>query len=319
MSFIRLHSDASRPSRRPLAARRESPWKLGGLGVFELAKRVWGEVGKDEVTDRAAALSYYFLFSLFPALLFLTALLGFLPLAGLQERLMGYVATVLPPDAARTVQRTLSEVLQGGRTGLLSLGALLALWAGSNGMASVISTLNVAYDVEETRPWWKRRLLAIVLTVAFSCFIVATLTLLVFGPRIAAAMAGWLGFGDLFTTMWNLVSLPVVVLCGLVGVGLVYHLAPATAERWRWVTPGAVLALGLWLAMSFGLRLYVQYFGNYNATYGSIGGVILLMLWLYLTSVVLLFGAEVDAEIEKAARARGVTTAAEDAAPGHAA
>jgi membrane protein len=182
-------------------------------------------------------------------------------------------------------------------------------------MASVISTLNVAYDVEETRPWWKRRLLAIVLTVAFSFFIVATLTLLVFGPKIAAAMAGWLGLGDLFTTVWNVISLPVVVLCVLLGIGLIYHLAPATAERWRWVTPGAVLALALWLGMSYGLRLYVQYFGNYNATYGSIGGVILLMLWLYLTSVVLLLGAEVDAEIEKAARARGATTALESEPP----
>jgi membrane protein len=319
MSFMPLRSRTARAPRGREASRRESPWKLGGLGAVGLGRRVWGEVWKDEVTERAAALSYYLLFSLFPALLFLTALLGFLPLTGLQERLMGYVASVLPPDAARTVEGTLSEVLQRGRTGLLSLGALLALWAGSNGMASVITALNVAYDVEETRPWWKRRLLAIVLTVAFSFFIVATLTLLVFGPKIATVLAGWLGLGGFFTTMWNLISLPVVILCGLVGVGLVYHLAPATGERWRWVTPGAVLALGLWLAMSYGLRLYLQYFGNYNATYGSIGGVILLMLWLYLTSVVLLLGAEVDAEIEKAARARGATTAAEDAAPERAA
>ena len=300
-------------------ARYESPWKLGGLSVSVLARRVWAELWKDEVVDRAAALSYYFLFSLFPALLFLTALLGFLPLAGLQERLMSYVASVLPPDAARTVQRTLTEVLTGQRGGLLSLGALLALWAGSNGMASVMSTLNVAYDVEETRPWWKRRLLAIVLTAAFSLFVVATLALLVFGPKIGATIAGWLGLGAVFAILWNVVSLPVVILCGLIGVGLVYHLAPATSERWRWLTPGAVLALALWLAMSFGLRLYVQYFGNYNATYGSIGGVILLMLWLYLTSVVLLLGAEVNAEIEKGARQHGATTAAEDAPLGRAA
>jgi membrane protein len=276
-------------------------------------------VSKDEVTDRAAALSYYFLFSLFPALLFLTALLGFLPLAGLQERLMSYVPTLLPPDAARTVERTLGEVLRGQRTGLLSLGALVALWAGSNGMASVMTTLNVAYDVQETRPWWKRRLLAVVLTVVFSLFIIATLTLLVFGPKIGAVMAGWLGLGDAFRIAWNVISVPVVILCGLLGVGLVYYLAPATSERWRWFTPGAVLALTLWLAMSYGLRVYVQYFGNYNATYGSIGGVILLMLWLYLTSVVLLLGAEVNAEIEKGARERGATTAAEDASPARAA
>jgi membrane protein len=293
-------------------ARTESPWKLGGLSVIELGRRVWNEIWDDEVTDRAAAMSYYFLFSLFPALLFLTALLGFLPLAGVQERLMSYVANVLPTDAAQTVQRTLTEVLGTTRSGLLSLGALITLWAASNGMASVISTLNIAYDVKEWRPWWKQRLLAIVLTVAFSLFIIATLALLVFGPKIGAAVAGWLGLGPLFTIAWNVISVPVVIVCGLVGVGLVYQLAPATGHRWRWVTPGAVLALGSWLAMSFGLRLYVQYFGNYSATYGSIGGVILLMLWLYLTSVVLLVGAEVNAEIEHAARERGATTAAEE-------
>ncbi|MBM4439798.1 MAG: YihY/virulence factor BrkB family protein [Candidatus Rokubacteria bacterium] len=304
---------------RRVGVRAESPWRLGGLSPAELARRVWSEVWKDEVTDRAASLSYYFLFALFPALLFLTALLGFLPLAGLHERLMAYVANVLPPDAARTVQRTLTEVLQGNRSGLLSLGALLALWAGSNGMASVINTLNVAYDVSETRPWWKRRLLAIVLTAAFSLFIVAALTLLVFGPKIGAAVAGWFGLGGVFTLAWNVISVPVVIVIGLIGVGLVYHLAPATREQWRWITPGAVLAVALWLGMSFGLRFYVQHFGNYTATYGSIGGVILLMLWLYLTSVVLLLGAEVNAEIEKAARARGATTAAEPSEPRRAA
>ena len=299
--------------------RYESPWHLGGRSLADLSRRVWSELWKDEVTDRAAALSYYFLFALFPALLFLTALLGFLPLAGLQERLMSYVTNVLPPDAAGTVQRTLEEVLQGSRGGLLSLGVLGALWAGSNGMSSVMTTLNVAYDVRESRPWWKRRLLAVVLTVAFSCFIVATLVLLVFGPKLGAGIAGWLGLGRLFTVAWNVISIPLVIVCGLIGVGLVYHLAPNTRQPWRWFSPGAALALALWLGMSFGLRLYVQHFANYNATYGSIGGVILLMLWLYLTSLVLLVGAEVNAEIEKGAREHGATTAAEPPVPARAA
>jgi membrane protein len=292
--------------------RPESPWRLGRLSARELARRVGRELSSDEITDRAAALSYYFVFSLFPALLFLTALLGFLPLAGVQERLISYVEGVLPPQASRTVSRTLSEILQGNRGGLLSLGAVLALWAGSNGMASVISALNVAYDVDEWRPWWKRRLLAIVLTVAFSLYIVTTLTLIVFGPRLADLVGAWLGLGQPFEVAWSLVSLPLVLLCGLLGVALVYHLAPAVRTRWRWITPGAVLALGLWLAVSFGLRVYVQYFGRYSVTYGSIGGVILLMLWLYLTSLALLIGAEVDAEIERAARERGGTTTEED-------
>jgi len=287
-----------------------SPWNLGGLTVRELARRVASEVSSDEVMDRAAALSYYFLFSLFPAMLFMTALLGFLPLPNLWDRLMGYVQQVLPPESAAMIQKTLAEILGDQRGGLLSLGALLALWSASAGMASVMNALNVAYDYEDVRPWWKRRLLAVLLTLGFSVLLLAALVLLVFGGKIGEVAAGWLGPGDhLFRVAWNAVTIVIAVLSVLIGIALVYYLAPAGDQHWRWITPGSVVALALWLAMSFGLRLYVTYFGDYNATYGSIGGVILLLLWLYLTGAVLLLGAEVNAEIEQAAAARGEPTA----------
>jgi membrane protein len=295
-----------------------SPWNLGGLSIRELGRRVWQEISDDEVTDRAAALAYYFLFALFPALLFLTALLGMLSLPGLMDQLIEYVDQALPGDAASIVRRTLDEIQAGARGGLLSIGALAALWAGSNGMASVMSALNIAYDVEDHRSWWKRRLLAILLTVGFALFIMAALLLLVFGPPIGKALAAALGFGGLFTLLWNIVSLPIVVMFVLVGIALVYYFAPAAQQHWRWVTPGSVVALVLWLGMSYGLRLYVTSFADYSATYGSIGGVILLMLWLYLSGVVLLVGAEINAEIEHAAAERGEVTAkaaGEQAAP----
>jgi membrane protein len=286
-----------------------SPWKLGGLSVRELASRVWTEIWADEVSDRAAALSYYFLFALFPALLFLTALLAFLPIEGLMDRLIAYLRQVLPGESAATVERTLDEITSSGRVSLLSVGALAALWAGSNGMASVISALNVAYDVTDTRPWWKRRLIAVVLTAGFSVFILLGLLLMVFGPKIGGWVAAWLGFGTVFSLVWNVVSVPIAIFVVGLGISLVYFLAPAGDQRWHWVTPGSMVALLLWLVMSLGLRLYVTYFGNYNATYGSIGGVILLMLWLYLTGIVLLLGAEVNSEIEHAAVKRAAPTA----------
>jgi membrane protein len=295
-----------------------SPWNLGGLTVRELGRRVWRELSEDEVTERGAALAYYFLFALFPALLFLTALLGLLPLPGLMDQLIGYADDALPGDAASIVQRTLEEIQAGPRGGLLSVGALAALWAGSNGMASIMTALNVAYDVEDARPWWKRRGLAIVLTVGFALFILAALVLLVFGPLIGAAVADILGLGAVFGVAWSVLSVPVVMGCVLLGFALVYYLAPAAQQRWRWVTPGSTVALVLWLAMSFGLRVYVERFASYTATYGSIGGVILLMLWLYLTGVVLLVGAEINAEIKHAAAERGNVTAkapGEQAAP----
>jgi len=274
------------------------------LPVRELARRVWRETQKDQVTERAAALSYYFLFALFPALLFLIALLGYLPVTGLQERLMAYLREVMPPDAASTVERTVSEVLTTRRGGLLSIGALVALWASSNGMVSIMTTMNAVCDVAERRAWWKRRLIALVLTFGFAIFIVAGLTLMVFGPLIGGAVANRFGFGTEFVAAWNVLRFPVVMVCVLLGIELVYYLAPAGRQGWRWISPGATVALGAWLAMSYGLRLWVVNFGNYSATYGSIGGVILLMLWLYLTSVVLLVGAEIDCELDAAARGR---------------
>jgi membrane protein len=286
-----------------------SPWNLGGLSVKELGRRVWHEVNEDEVADRAAALAYYFLFAMFPTLLFLTSLLGLLPLPGLMDRLLTYANQAMPGDAGSIVTRTLSEIQSGARGGLLSIGVLAALWAASAGMASVMNALNVAYGVEDPRPWWRRRLVAILLTLGFSAFLLTALVLIVFGPRIGEAVAGRLGMGPLFTPIWNVVSLPVVILFVLVGIALVYYFAPATEQHWRWVTPGSAVALVLWLAMSFGLRWYVANFADYSATYGSIGGVILLMLWLYLTGFVLLVGAEINAEIEHAAAERGAVTA----------
>jgi membrane protein len=265
--------------------------------VRELGRRVWNAMSDDDVFDRAAALAYYFIFALFPTLLFLTSLLGLLPAAGLMDRLMAYAQRALPGDAASLVTRTLGEIEAGARGGLLSIGALAALWAASAGMASVMKALNVAYGLEDSRPWWKRRLLAVLLTVGFAGFILAALALIVFGPPL---------------------GLPLVIALVLVGIALVYHFAQATRQRWRWVTPGSVVALALWLAMSFGLRWYVARFTDYSATYGSIGGVILLMLWLYLMGLVLLVGAEINAEIEHAAaeqRAVPAQAAAAIAAP----
>jgi membrane protein len=286
-----------------------SPWNLGGLSLRELGRRVWRELGEDDVTDRGAALAYYFLFALFPTLLFLTALLGMSPLPGLMDALIAYADKALPPAAASLVKHTLDEIRAGARGGLLSLGVLAALWSGSNGMASIMTALNIAYDVKDGRPWWKRRGLAVLLTLGFGLLIMIALVLLVFGPMLGQAIAAGLGLGNVFALAWRILSVPVVALCALAGIALVYYLAPAVEQRWRWVTPGSVVALVLWLAMSFGLRQYVSRFANYTATYGSIGGVILLMLWLYLTGVVLLVGAEINAEIEHAAAKRGEETA----------
>lgn len=279
---------------------RPSPWALGGLPLGELARRTWHKMWVDNVFDRAASLSFYCLLTIFPTLLFLTSLLGLLPGPRLMDNLMGYAARVVPADAASVINKTLAEVVRGAGSGILSAGALGTLWGASSGMASVQVALNVVYGIQEHRSWLRRRVVAITLTLFFALFTLTALLLVVFGERIGEAVAGWVGVGSQFTLAWSIVQWPVVIFAALTGIAAVYTLAPARRQRWHWVTPGSTFALGAWLAVSVGLRLYVKHFGNYNATYGSIGGVIILMLWLYVSAATMLVGAQINAIIEHA-------------------
>lgn len=299
--------------------RQVSPWTLGGLSVRQLAVLVGAEIGKDELTDRAAALSYYFVFALFPTLLFLTTLVGMIPGQDLMDRFLSTAHDLLPPDAASLLQRTLKEIQRGAGGGLLSVGAAAALWGAARGMVSIITTLNVVYGVTSRRPWWRRQLLAVVLTVVFSILALGALLSIVFGERVGRAAAAWAGFGGAFTAVWGLLQWPLGLLFVLLGIDLVYHLAPAVRQRWYWFTPGSTFAGVAWTAVSLGLRAYVGQFANYNATYGSIGGVILLLLWLYLSGMALLVGGEINSVIARAAAERGEEIAAPLDEPGNAA
>jgi len=290
--------------------RQVSPWTLGGLSIREIGRLAVAEIWKDEILDRAAALSYYFVFALFPTLLFLTTLLGMGPGRAAMDRLLVVIQDLLPADAASLVRHTLTEIQRGAGRGLLSVGAVAALWGASRGMLSIMNTLNVVYGVTSRRPWWRQQLAAVVLTVIFSVLALAALVSFVFGERTGRAMAAWLGHGTTFTSAWNLLQWPLGLLLVLTGIDLVYHLAPAVRQRWYWLTPGSVFAGIAWTAASIGLRVYVRRFANYNATYGSIGGGILLLLWLYLSGLALLIGGEINSVIARAAAERGEEIAA---------
>ncbi len=287
----------TRPRQGRTAASR---WALGGLSIRGLGTRVYERSWHDEILDRAAELSYYFAFALLPTLLFLTALLGLLPVPDLMPQLMGYADRLLPGDAASLIKKTLAQVVRGASGGLVSVGALVALVGASSGMLSIMKALNAAYGITDHRTWWRKRLIAIALTLVFSLFTLTALLLMVFGGRLGEAIGDFVGLGPLFTLVWKLLQLPVVILLLLTGLTLVYYLAPAADRVWSWITPGSAFAVVSWLLMSLGLRFYVGYFDYYNATYGSIGGLILLMLWLYWSGVALLLGAEIDSTIEQA-------------------
>jgi membrane protein len=278
---------------------------LGGLTVTELARRVWRESQADEILGRAAQLSYYVLLALFPALIVLTALMGLLSVQNYMPELMNYLRNVLPGDALSMVERFLEQIAQGSGANILSFGGLGALWASSSGVTAIMEALNVVYDVkEDPRPFWRVRLTAIVLTIGLAGFVIFSVALVLYGEHIAVWVAGWVGLGPLFTRAWIILQWPVIIALMLTVVASIYYFCPAIEQDWRWVSPGSVFAVGMWIVVSLGFKAYVENFGNYNAVYGSIAGVIVLMLWLYLSGAVLLLGGEINAEIEHAATER---------------
>lgn len=265
----------------------------------ELLKRTAKEASADDVFGLAAQLAYYFLLALVPAIVCLVALTGFLP-ESVIDGMLRSAADVMPPDILPLLQDQVTSVRRGNHGGLLSFGLLMALWSSSAAMVAITSALNRAYDIEEGRPWWRVRLNALLLTMSLAVFVVMAFTLVVAGPDIAAALASRLGLGKVFTTVWNIVQWPVAFLLVVVAVALINYLAPDAEQDWVWITPGAVLATVLWLLVSLGFRYYVTHFGNYNATYGSLGAVIVLLLYFYISGVAILVGAEMNAEIEHA-------------------
>lgn len=298
-----------------------SKGKLGGLTLKDFGKRVWSEIQEDEIFGRAAQLAYYFLLALFPLLLFLTSMLGLIMGSGtgVRHSFFNYLSKVLPGDAFKLVDATMYEVSAASGGGKLAFGILAALWAASNGMGAISQALNVAYDVKESRPWWKQRLTVVGLTVALSILIISALLLVLYGGRIAEHVAASYGFGEAFTITWKVLQWPIVLAFMLFAFALIYFLAPDLHEqKWTWVTPGSVVGVGLWLLVSFGFRTYLSFFNSYSKTYGSLGAVIILMLWLYLTGAAILIGGEVNSELESLAAKEGAPDAKEkgEKAPG---
>lgn len=285
-----------------------SLWNLGGHTWRSLAKRVWRDINKDDIFGRAAQLSYYFLLSLFPLLLFLTSVIGLMmgSDSGLRQSLFNYLGKVLPASASQLVSTTVFEVSAASGGGKISFGILAALWAASNGMGAISESLNVAYHVKETRPWWKRRLIAIGLTLVLGVLIISALVLVLSGGKIADTLAGSYGFSEVFKLAWKILQWPIVLAFLLFAFALIYYWAPDLRDQdWQWVTPGSVIGVSIWLLVSFAFRLYLHFFDSYSKTYGSLGAVIILMLWFYFTGAAILIGGEVNSDIEAEAAREG--------------
>jgi membrane protein len=273
---------------------------LGGVSLTELGRRVWHEVQEDNCLGQGAQLAFYLIFAAFPFLLFLATLLAYIPIPNLMDRIIEYLTVLLPGDAINLVRDNVRELVSNQKGGLLSLGIIAAVWTSSSAFVAIMDSLNRAYGVQEGRPFWKVRGIAILMTLGISVFIAVSMVLLIFGPQIGGWVASRVGLGAAFETAWNILRWPVIVVLLILAMALIYDFAPDVEQKWKWITPGSVFAVIVTIAASLGFSFYVNNFGSYNQTYGSIGTVIVLLTWLYLVGVVILVGGEINSVIEHA-------------------
>jgi len=278
-----------------------SLWKFGGLTPLGLLRLVIKKMGDDELSTRSSSLSYYFLLALFPLFLFLLSLIGAIagPHSQLQENIVSSMSRLAPGSAAELVHSVVLQTFKASSGIKLAAGMLGALWAASGGMSAVVGSLNVIYGLTETRPWWKQKLTVVGLTVALAALIILALVLALYGGKIGQSLAGHLGLGEVFRVAWKVLQWPVSFAAMFIAFSLVYYFAPnLEVRKWYWITPGSAAGVALWLLASLGFRLYLHFFNSYSATYGSLGAVIILMLWLYITGFAILTGGEINSIIE---------------------
>jgi len=250
------------------------------------------------VQDVAAQLAFWSLLAVFPFSIFLLTVIGYIPLEGLDRQILRFIYDVMPSDAARLVDHTVHEVL-GRQRGTLLLGSLAGwVWSAAGGMGTTSHAINVAYGVEETRGFWHRRILSIGLTIgAVGAIIVATTGILV-GPNLVKVAGEWLGLGKDYHQLWRLLRWPMVVVSMMFMLSCLYHYLPDRRRVFRMFTPGAIAGLTAWILTSVTFNAYVRHFHAYTKTYGTLGGAVILLMWLYLSAVIIIMGAELNASLE---------------------
>jgi len=292
------------PSSRSGGQNYKTIWKLGGLTLWELSRKVVRDAIEDDLIARASGLAFDFLLALFPLLVFLLALFGLFASRSIQLRtgLLSYFAAFLPPLAFELLKNTTEELAKTASEEKLTIGVLLALWFASGGVASMISALNVAYRIKEARSWFKVRAMALGLTLMISILIFSALCIVLVGGILIDRIGKELHLALAMVEFWKVLQWPAAALFVVFSYALIYSCGPnAQRRRWYWITPGSAFGAFLWLAASAGFRIYLRYFNTYNAIYGSLGALIILVVWLYVTGLAFLIGGEINANIERAA------------------
>jgi membrane protein len=265
--------------------------------LSHLARTIFRNAERHNVFGAAAELAYYFTLSLFPMLIFLTSLVGFL--SGPRESILGGMSKVMPPDALGAVKAALDDAVSNRGGGLLSIGILGTIWAASAGVSALMSTLNTVFDVRETRSYWRVKAIAIALTLAISLLVLDGVILVMFGDQFGNWAGAKLKLGGSMTQVVSVLDYVIGLLLLLAGIQVTYYFGPNTTQEWRWITAGGIFAVFAGVVVSVAFSIYLRFAPSYSATYGSLGAVIVLMLWLYLMGLVIMLGAEVNREWEK--------------------
>lgn len=282
----------------------KSLWKLGGLTPWQLVGSVFDEISANNYLGRASELAFDFLFALFPLILLMVTLFGLFASRSveLQNDLLSYFADFLPPAAFQLLRTTASELAANASGGKLTFGIVLSLWFGSGGVSSMISALNLAYHVREARSWFTVRAIALGLTLLISILLLTALFIVL----VSSHFVDWLGtelrLRPIVVLFWKTIQWPAAILFVIISYSVIYYCGPDLKERqWHWITPGSAFGAFLWLLASLGFRIYLHFFNTYSASYGSLGGVMILLVWLYVAGLAFLIGGEINAEIERAA------------------
>ncbi|HYD82065.1 MAG TPA: YihY/virulence factor BrkB family protein [Paucimonas sp.] len=270
---------------------------LRGLSPGSILKETVREFFEDDMTTYASALAYQVLFSLFPFLIFLIALLGFIERTEFFDWVRQQMQYLLPDPAMKVVDQVIAQLRQPQHT-LLSVGVIVALWSASAAVRATMNALNVAYDVPEGRPAWKLYPLSIIYTIGVAAMLIAAALLMSVGPEAIEWITRMVGMDRLFAALWTWLRWPVAVFLLCLALAVVYYVAPDVEQEFRFITPGATLAVIVWIAASLAFKYYVANFADYNATYGSVGTIVVLLLYFFISAAVMLFGAELNAVIE---------------------
>ena len=271
-----------------------------GITLKGFAKDFYTRFLDSDLSGIAAELSYYFLFSIFPFLVFIVALAAYLPLQDTVQEWLGRMAQFMPKEAMGIIQDHLNGLFNNQRPRLLSVGVLVTIWSASRGVNAFITGLNIAYGVKDKRSWFKIQGIAIAMTLASLLLIFVALAVLVLGGKIGFFIADHLQLGKYYNILSSGLRWPLAALVIMTTVGVNFYILPDVKQSFKFIAPGSIIGTLLWLLVTWGFTVYAGHFGNYNATYGSIGGVIVLMTWLYLSALIFLIGGQINAILENA-------------------